>query len=152
MASKLVSQTKIKSSGDVFHDLLRHQPHQISDISSHVQSCDLHDGEWGTEGSIISWNYVHDGKDMFAKEIVEVIDEEKKSITFKVIEGNVLEIYKNFKVTCHVDTEGEDHLVTWTFEYEKMHEDVEDPHTLMDVLVGITKDIESHHLDPKTDN
>lgn len=92
-----------------------------------------------------------DGKDMFGKEIIEVIDEEKKSITFKVIEGNVLEIYKNFKLTCHVDTEGVDHLVTWTFEYEKMHEDVEDPHTLMDVIVGITKDIESHHLDPKVD-
>lgn len=98
---------------------------------------------------IITFIHTSDGKDMFGKEIIEAIDEEKKSITFKVIEGNVLEIFKNFKLTCHVDTEGEDHVVTWTFEYEKMHEDVEDPHTLMDVIVGITKDIESHHLDPK---
>lgn len=95
--------------------------------------------------------HTSDGKDMFGKEIVEVIDEEKKSMTFKIIEGNVLEIYKSFKLTCHVDTEGVEHLVTWTFEYEKMNEDVEDPHTLMDVIVAITKDVESHHLGQKID-
>ncbi|KAK1380614.1 Kirola [Heracleum sosnowskyi] len=146
MASKLVSQTNIKSSGDVFHDLLRHQPHQISDISSHIQSCDLHDGEWGTEGSIISWNYVHDGKAKVAKDLIEVIDEEKKLITWKVIEGDLLEVYNSFKITAHVETEGEDDIVTWTLEYEKPHEDVEDPHTLMDFFISVTKDIESHHL------
>ncbi|KAK1380608.1 Kirola [Heracleum sosnowskyi] len=147
MAGKLVSQTKLKSSaGDAFHDLFRHKPHHISNISPQsIQNCDLHDGEWGSEGSIISWNYVHDGKDKFAKDVIENLDEEKKSITFRVIEGDLLETYKNFKAVCHVDKEGEDSLVTWTFEYEKLHENVDDPHTLMDFIVGVTKDIESHH-------
>lgn len=88
---------------------------------------------------------IADGKDKVAKEVIESIDEEKKSITFKVIEGDLLETYKSFKGTCHVDKEGEDSLVTWTFEYEKLHEKVEDPHTLMDFIVSVTKDIESHH-------
>ncbi|KAK1380598.1 MLP-like protein 34-like [Heracleum sosnowskyi] len=108
-------------------------------------NCDLHVGECGSEGRIISRNYVYDGKDKFAKEVIENLDEEKKSITFRVIEGDLLEMYKNFKAICHVDKEGEDNSVTWTFEYEKLHENVDDPHTLMDFIVGVTKDIKSHH-------
>ncbi|MFZ8461110.1 hypothetical protein ACO1MG_13980 [Staphylococcus aureus] len=31
-------------------------------------------------------------------------------------------------------------------EYEKLNENVEDPHTLMELCLHITKDIETHHL------
>ncbi|EYU33126.1 hypothetical protein MIMGU_mgv1a0195071mg, partial [Erythranthe guttata] len=67
-----------------------------------IQNCDLHDGQW-------------DGKERVAKEIIEAIDEEKKSVTYKVIEGDLMELYKTFKLTVHVDTSGDDNLVTWTF-------------------------------------
>lgn len=87
-----------------------------------------------------------DGKEKVAKEIIEAIDEEKKSVRFKVIEGDLLELYKTFTLTCHVDTHGEYNLVTWTFEYEKLREDVEEPHTLMEFCLHVTKDIETHHL------
>lgn len=90
--------------------------------------------------------YILDGKAKVAKDILEVIDEEKKLITWKVIEGDLLEVYNSFSFTAQVETDGEDDVVTWTMEYEKPHEDVKDPHTLIDYLVGLTKDIESHHL------
>ncbi|KAL7090833.1 hypothetical protein ACP275_12G066800 [Erythranthe tilingii] len=116
-----------------------------------VQNVDLHHDEWGTVGSVIFWNYTHEGKEKVAKQIIEGIDEEKKSVTFNVIEGDLMEFYKTFKAIVHVDTIGEDNLVTWTFEYEKVSEDVTEQHTLiqhtlMDLCVKMTKDIESHHL------
>ncbi|KAK2975711.1 hypothetical protein RJ640_010770 [Escallonia rubra] len=52
----------------------------------------------------------HDGKEKVAKEIIEAIDEEKKSVTFKVIGGDLMELYKTFILTVHVDTKGEDNL------------------------------------------
>lgn len=53
---KLVSQISIKSKGDVFQ--LFRSPSPLSDISPEiVQSVDLQDGQWGTVGSIIFWNY-----------------------------------------------------------------------------------------------
>ncbi|KAL0288448.1 UNVERIFIED_CONTAM: Kirola [Sesamum calycinum] len=55
----------------------------------------------GTVGSVIYWNYTHDGKERVAKEIIEAIDEEKKSVTFKVIEGDLMELYKTIKLTVH---------------------------------------------------
>ncbi|KAE9450379.1 hypothetical protein C3L33_17721, partial [Rhododendron williamsianum] len=128
---KLERQVEIKSDGDVFHELFRYKPHHISTISpANIHGVDLNE----------------DGKKKSAKEIVEAVDEETKTVTFKVIEGDLTELYKDFKGTVHVDTKGESNLVTWTFEYEKLNDEVEDPNTLMDFVINVTKDIETHHL------
>ncbi|KAK6134138.1 hypothetical protein DH2020_032088 [Rehmannia glutinosa] len=126
LKGKLISQIDIKSDGDVFHEIFRERPHHISGMSpDHIQ------------------NY---GKKEVAKEIIEAIDEEKKSVTFKVIEGDLMQLYKTFTVTVLVDTSGEDNLVTWTVDYEKLSDDVPHPHMIMDLLLNMTKDIETHHL------
>ncbi|KAK2977747.1 hypothetical protein RJ640_022610 [Escallonia rubra] len=86
------------------------------------------------------------GKAKVAKEVIDGVDEKNKTVIFRVIEGDLLELYKSFVATLHVDTTGQNNLVTWTFEYEKRSEDVEDPNTLMDFVIKLTKDIETHHL------
>lgn len=87
-----------------------------------------------------------DGKQRIAKDLIEAIDEENKSITFKVLEGDLAELYKTFKLSLHVDTKGENNLVTWTVDYEKLNENVEDPHTFLAFILKVTRDIESHHV------
>uniref|UniRef100_A0A3Q7FZ69 Bet v I/Major latex protein domain-containing protein n=1 Tax=Solanum lycopersicum TaxID=4081 RepID=A0A3Q7FZ69_SOLLC len=87
-----------------------------------------------------------DGKEKVAKEVIEEIDEEKKLVKFKVIGGDILEAYNSFYLTVHVETKGEDNLVTWILEYEKKNCNVPDPHTLMEFCLNVTKDIETHHL------
>ncbi|XP_051149284.1 MLP-like protein 34 [Andrographis paniculata] len=146
---KLSATIEIKSNGDLFHDLWRHNPHQVSGITpDKIQSCDLHDGDWGTHGSTIFWKYKHDGKEKVAKEIVEV-DEEKKCVTMKVVEGDLLDLYKTFTAHVRVDTGNgaSSHFVTWEFEYEKLNDDVEDPISLLQLLIQMTKEIDSHHLE-----
>lgn len=57
---KLTAEIEYKSGGDVFHELFRFKPHHISNMSPNiVQGCELHEGEWGTVGSKIFWNYTH---------------------------------------------------------------------------------------------
>ncbi|KAA8529040.1 hypothetical protein F0562_033472 [Nyssa sinensis] len=147
LTGKLVRQTEIRSDGNVFHEIFKSRPHHISKMSpDNIQGVDLHEGDWGTVGSVILWNYTHDGKEKIAKERIEAIDEENKSVTFKVIEGDLKELYMTFIITVHVDTKGENNIVTWTFEYEKLNEDVPDPNTLMDFVIHVTKDIETHHF------
>ncbi|XP_052206234.1 kirola-like [Diospyros lotus] len=147
MASKMARQVAIKSGGDVFHEIFRDRPHHISNMApAHIQGCALHEGEWGKVGSIIFWNYTHDGKGKVVKNVIEAVDEANKSVTFKVIEGDLMQLYKSFSATVHVDTSGVDNLVTWTFQYEKLNDGVEDPNTLMDFCINVTKDIEAHHL------
>ncbi|KAM3753207.1 hypothetical protein ACB098_03G076400 [Castanea mollissima] len=85
-----------------------------------------------------------DGKTSVAKEIIEAIDMENKSVTFKVIEGDLLEHYKSLKLIIEVSQKDEGNLVHWIIQYEKLNEDVVDPHTLLQFVVDVTKDIDSH--------
>ncbi|KAD2804204.1 hypothetical protein E3N88_37581 [Mikania micrantha] len=142
LSGTLVKQTTILSDGDVFHDLFRNKPHHISEMSpDKIKGVGLHDGDWGTVGSVIVWDFYH-----VAKDVIEEIDEVKKSVSFRVIGGDLLETYKTFLIKVHVDTNGQENLVTWTFHYEKLNKNIEDPHTLMELALNLTKDIEKHHL------
>ncbi|KAK9063683.1 hypothetical protein SSX86_017554 [Deinandra increscens subsp. villosa] len=151
LSGTLVKQVTILSDGDVFHEIFRYRPHHICDMSpGNIKGVDLHDGEWGTVGSVIVWDFIHDGKSKVAKEVIEAIDEEKKLVCFKVIGGDILEAYKTFLITVHVETHGEENVVTWTFHYEKLNENIDDPDSLMEFCLNVTKDIETHHL-PKSE-
>ena len=143
--AKVEADVEIKASAAKFHEMFTHKPHHISNASNrNIQGCDLHEGDWGTVGSVVSWNYFHDGKAKVAKELVEAIDAENNLITFKVIEGDLLEHYKSFKATIHATPKGEGCNVHWTMEYEKHHDDIEDPHTLLQCAVEVSKDIDAH--------
>ncbi|KAL0446767.1 UNVERIFIED_CONTAM: Kirola [Sesamum latifolium] len=92
--------------------------------------------------------YLKGGQKRFAKEVIEAIDEKKRSITFKVVEGGVLEMYTSFKFIFSIDDEsnGQDNsVVTWTIDYEKKSESVPAPHALMDLGVAVTKEIARHY-------
>lgn len=65
---------------------------------------------------------------------------------FKVIEGHLLEEFKGFSVSIHVIPSGETTIVKWTIEFERFSVDGPYPTKIMDFCIGITKDIEAHHL------
>lgn len=60
LCGKLETDIEIKASAKKFHDIFKHKPHHISNVSADkIQGCDIHEGEWGTIGSVIYWNYFH---------------------------------------------------------------------------------------------
>ncbi|KAK6146768.1 hypothetical protein DH2020_020637 [Rehmannia glutinosa] len=147
LSGKLVSQISIKADVDLLHELFTCKLHRFSDICPGIiKKVNLQNGQWGTVGSVMCWQYIDDGETKFSKEMVEAIDEEKKSITFNVIEGDVMAWYNTFKTILKVDNNGEDSLVTWTMEYEKKTEDVPEPDAIMNLCLSMTKEIERNHL------
>ncbi|KAH0649957.1 hypothetical protein KY284_029869 [Solanum tuberosum] len=112
----------------------------------HIQGCDRLEGDFGTVGSKICWKYTHDGKEKISKQIIEAIDEEKKIITFKEFEGDIVNEYENWKASLHVDEEGEKDLVSWTMEYERPNENVPELTNLLQFLIDMTKSIDDHHV------
>lgn len=76
--------------------------------------------------------------------MIQSIEEEKKLIQFKMLEGDLMELYKSFVATFHVENEGEIDLVTLTMEYEMVKEDVEHPISLLSYFIELAKDIETH--------
>ncbi|KAJ0037676.1 hypothetical protein Pint_22314 [Pistacia integerrima] len=125
---------EIKAPAAEFHEVISGRPHHISNVSpAHIQSCEIHE----------------DGVPETAKEIIEAIDNEKNSTTFKVIEGHLLEKYKNFHIVVQATPKGEGSLVHWTFTYEKLHENIPQPQGIVQLALGMTKDIDAHLTEQK---
>ncbi|XP_024989873.1 MLP-like protein 34 [Cynara cardunculus var. scolymus] len=147
LSGKLIGHVEISSGGKVLHDLLRHEPNNLSSICPEkVHGCDLISGERGAVGSIILWHYTHDGKRKTAKEIIEAVDETNHTVVFKVIEGEIVEeIYTAFKLSFHVEPkQNGKQLGIWTFEFEKPNVSVPYPTSLMDYLCDLIKDMDDH--------
>ncbi|CAL5421206.1 unnamed protein product [Camellia sinensis] len=147
LKGKVVRQMEIKSDGDVFHEVFSARPHHIYNMSpNHIQSVELLEGQWGTPGCVIFWKYTHEGKPKTCKQIITELDVAKRSTTYKVIEGDLLQEYKTFTFILKVEPKGQNSLVTWTLEYEKLNEQIDAPNSMMDTVMTVCKDIETYHL------
>lgn len=58
LVNKLVGQVAFKAGGDVFHHLLAKNPTHLANVTpAKIQACNLHQGDFGTDGTVIQWNY-----------------------------------------------------------------------------------------------
>ncbi|XP_016440471.2 kirola [Nicotiana tabacum] len=140
---KLIASVEVKCGGHPIHDIFHTNTHHICNISpGKIQKFDIHEGETVKVGSIVNWKYNDDGKDKICKQVIEAVDHEKKSITWKVIGGDLLELYNSFTITTSHDHQ----WTTWTFVYEKKTEEIPEPLVLLGFVLHVTKDIECHLL------
>ncbi|CAA7022435.1 unnamed protein product [Microthlaspi erraticum] len=149
LVGKLETEVEIKASAEKFHHMFTGKPHHVSKATpGNIQGCDLHEGDWGQVGSIIFWNYVHDGEKKVAKEKIEAVEPEKNLITFRVIEGDLMKEYKSFVITIQVTPKhgGPGSIVHWHLEYEKISEEIAHPETLLQFCVEVSQEIDEHLL------
>ncbi|XP_019257649.1 PREDICTED: kirola-like [Nicotiana attenuata] len=139
---KSIASTEVKCGGDSAHDIFHTNTHHIFNGPSKVNRFEIHEGEIVKVGSIISWKYNEALKKKICKEVVEAFDPHKKSPTWKVIEGDLLELYNSFTII----TSSEDQWTKWTFEYRKKIDDTPEPLVFMGLLLDVTKDVEGHLL------
>ncbi|KAK8529195.1 hypothetical protein V6N13_102127 [Hibiscus sabdariffa] len=148
---KLEADVEIKASPEQFHDMFANKPHHVHHAcNDKIQGCDLHEGEWGKVGTIIIWSYMHDGKLKKAKQVIEAVDPNKNLIIFRVIEGDLMEEYKSFLVSIQVSpkSEGSGSVVHWTLEYEKLHQGIDHPHTMLQFVKDVSNGIDAHLTKP----
>ncbi|KAJ4874791.1 Polyketide cyclase/dehydrase and lipid transport superfamily protein [Raphanus sativus] len=157
-ASSLVgiieTTVEVKSSPEKVHGMFVGK-HRIPSASpSLVQGFELHEGEIGQVGAIVTWNYFHGkstlqfsyGEARVMKERIESIDPENNRATYRVLEGDLMNEYKSFLITFQVTpNEGEPgSILHWHFEYEKISEEVAHPETLLQFAVEVSKEIDAH--------
>ncbi|XP_038893137.1 MLP-like protein 31 [Benincasa hispida] len=145
---KLEADFEIKTPASKFHEMLHKKPHHLNNASGDkVQGCELHEGEWGKVGSIIYWNYFHEGKAKVAKTVIEAVDEEKNLIAFKTIEGDILEQYKTFDFKMQATPKGKGSVVHWTLLYEKRHENIPHSYSSLEFAAELSRDIDAHLME-----
>ncbi|CAA7059382.1 unnamed protein product [Microthlaspi erraticum] len=140
---------EIKAPAEKFHHMFAKRPHHVSNSApSHIGGVELHEGEWDKVGSIVLWNYIHDGKPKVAKDRIEEVDPEKNLIKFRVLEGDVKKEYKTFLLTLQVTPKqgGTGSIVRWHMEYERIDEKVAHPETLLPFLESMSKEIDKDLL------
>ena len=79
-----------------------------------------------------------------SKEVLEAIDGKNNSVTFKVIGGLLMDLYKSFKFIVQATPKGEGSLVRWTLVYEKLNIDVPDPNLMLQFAIDLTKDTDAN--------
>ena len=86
-----------------------------------------------------------DGIPQVIKAVVESIDLINLSITFKAIEGDVLDVYNNFKIiyklTPHILSGSVVHVI---IEYGKPSDDTPDPTSLMEEVIQVSKNVDAY--------
>lgn len=71
----------------------------------------------------------------FAKEKVEAVEEENKLVSYSVIDGEILSLYKNFRATLSITPKGEGSLIKWTLQYDKASDEVPEPEAIKEAAV-----------------
>ncbi|KAF5180305.1 Mlp-like protein [Thalictrum thalictroides] len=99
-----------------------------------IKNIEIIEGDGTSVGTVRLLTYVEGTPFVtFAKEKVELIDDEKKTLGYSVIEGELTTLFKTLKVNLQIVPKGEDEgsLVKWCMEFEKENQDVTiDPHHL----------------------
>ncbi|KAL2330798.1 hypothetical protein Fmac_018379 [Flemingia macrophylla] len=142
---KVETNVHIEASADQFYDVFCNKTHLIANIfPEKIHSVEIHKGEWGTEGSIISWNYLHEGKPCVCTEVVEGIERENNKVNFKVIEGDLLEHYTSFKFILQVTPKEKGSIVHWVVEYEKAKDGIPEPHFMLQIVVEESQKLDAY--------
>lgn len=88
--------------------------------------------------------YLIDDKAQTAKQVLQGIDKEKKTISWKMLEGDLCVLYKDLVITAHVETKNGVDFITWTIDYELISPENPHPVSFLNFFICLTKDLESH--------
>ncbi|KAG7592710.1 Bet v I/Major latex protein [Arabidopsis thaliana x Arabidopsis arenosa] len=111
-----------------------------------TEAVSVHRDDPTSNSSIQIWNFIVDGKMEQIKEKIEV-DEENKSVSFVALDGDVLKQYKTYKITLDVVPKDDQVCIAkWTWEYEKLNDDVPPPTRYTAFVADYTRDLETRLL------
>ncbi|KAJ6722225.1 POLYKETIDE CYCLASE/DEHYDRASE AND LIPID TRANSPORT SUPERFAMILY PROTEIN [Salix koriyanagi] len=146
--TRKVVETPIQCSTEAFYKFFKKQAKLLPSVcGAVVHTIGLADGNrsWvNTVGSrkvieILSADSTSDTAEKF-KYVVEAVDDRSRKITYKLLEGSLLQLYDSFTVTLQVTT---GNTAKWTVEYVKKNPSNEDPDFYLDLFrtINATVDI-----------
>ncbi|XP_059648983.1 MLP-like protein 423 [Cornus florida] len=143
---KLDVQVEVKSHADKFWHSIRDSANIFPKaFPDQYKSIEVLEGDGKSVGSVSLITY-GEGSPLVkhSKEKIEAVDEAKKSVSYSVIDGDLLKFYKSFKAHLVVSPKGDGSLVHWSCDYEKAKEDIEAPHIIKDFAVKNLKELDDY--------
>eukprot|EP00262_Sarcandra_glabra_P009457 TRINITY_DN23855_c0_g1_i1.p1 TRINITY_DN23855_c0_g1~~TRINITY_DN23855_c0_g1_i1.p1 ORF type:complete len:168 (-),score=32.54 TRINITY_DN23855_c0_g1_i1:228-683(-) len=140
-------EVELKSPADKFWGNIRESTQFPKIFPETYKSVEIVEGDGKSAGTITLFKYVQ-GVPLvtFSKEKIEAVDEVNKTLNYSVVDGELVNFYKNFKPTLKVSPKGDGSLVKWSVEFEKANAEVPDPHIIKDSLVKAFIDLDAYLL------
>ena len=143
-SKKMEFDAEVEAPAHLLYDVLANKPQSLSTISpDYIQKSGVESGKYGT---VLTFHYTIDGEPKTAKEIIEKKDDENYSITWKIVDGDLLKEYKSFKMGVQATPTGTGSLVHMTFEYENNNGCSQEPHSLKEFTLHNVKNIHAYLL------
>ena len=144
----LEAQVELKSPAHKFWKNIRDSTILFPKIfPDQYKSIEVLEGDGKCPGSV---RLIHYGEGSpivkVSKERIEEADEGKQFVTYRVIDGDLLKYYKDFKGTINVISQGEGSLVKWSCIFEKASDEVPDPHVVKDFAILNFKEVDEFTL------
>ncbi|XP_028767112.1 MLP-like protein 43 [Neltuma alba] len=124
LSGKLEAEVEVHSPAAKFFSLFVTQLHHVQNISDLVHETKVHQGDWHGVGSdsVKHWTY-----------------------TAGKLSPNTRKLpYKSLKAKLQVADKGSGALAKWTYEYEKLSQEVPPPQAYLDFVTTVTKDLDAH--------
>ncbi|KAL2347444.1 hypothetical protein Fmac_001444 [Flemingia macrophylla] len=148
LVGKISTEIGVHATAEKWFNLFATQLHHVQNLTDRVHRTELHRGDdWHHNESIKNWTYIIDGKVTTCKEKVESVDEQNKTINYKLFDGDIDNQFKDFKLIFQaIDTDHGGAVIKWSIEYEKIGEEVDPPYGYIEYVHKCTKDIDGHLL------
>ncbi|KAI3945564.1 hypothetical protein MKW98_022394 [Papaver atlanticum] len=149
---RLHAEVELKNcTADQFYGFLKNEMTTLPQVIPHIfKSFQILAGDGKSEGTIwLSKVAMGTSHVEMAKEKIEAIDDESRTFSVSVVDGDILRMYPKFEYTLAVTplvTQGSEQscLLKLSVEYEKENEDVPHPHQYVEVATSSIKAIASH--------
>ncbi|KAI5014779.1 hypothetical protein ZWY2020_056169 [Hordeum vulgare] len=152
MASKVELVVEVKSPADKLWTAMRESTELFPKIfPEQYKSIETVEGDGKSAGTVRLIKYT-EGVPMvtFAKEKVEVADDEKKVVSYSVVDGELVSFYKNFRVTVQVtdkgSADGVGAVVNWTMDFDKASDEVPEPDVIKETAAKTFHDLDDYLL------
>ncbi|KAL5063169.1 hypothetical protein RYX36_024906 [Vicia faba] len=126
---KLDVEIEVKSNADKFWSIIKESAAIFPKaFPNDYKSIEILEGDGKSVGSVRLITF-GEGSPLvkIIKEKIDVVEDSERTLTYSVIDGDILKYFKKFKGDISVTPKGDGSLVKWSIEYEKNSEEVPEP-------------------------
>ncbi|OMO99738.1 hypothetical protein COLO4_13113 [Corchorus olitorius] len=146
LTGKLEGELEVSASAEKFYEVVCNKPTLLSTVvcPDLIPACDLLDGQWGILGSITQWTYVLGGEAKVAKMILESADSTNNSVTYRVLEGDLMLQFSLFSAKFTITPKEVGSLVSLTLDYIKLGLGVDPPQAMLELAIQVFKLLDAY--------
>ncbi|XP_075493080.1 MLP-like protein 423 [Primulina tabacum] len=148
MGSKVEVEAEVKANANKFWESIRESSTLFPKIfPQQYESIEVLEGDGKSVGSVRLVKFAPGISEISStKEKIESVDEGNKTVSYSVVDGDILKFYKNFKGNLSVNPKGDGSLVKWWCEFDKASEEIPDPDLLKHFALKNFQDLDDYLL------